>query len=159
LDLKVREDTYNPLLKRKEVRVEVDHDAAGTPSRMDIRKAVASKYNTGPESVYVLDIDTKTGTQSALCLVEVYDDPESAQRTVPKYIQIRNLPSEERKRVKEELAKKEEAKPKPEKVKETEKPKAEKPKEAAKEEKPKQETKPAAPPPEAAKKAKASEAK
>ncbi len=160
MDFKVKEDTYNPLLKRKEVRVEVDHDAAGTPSRMDLRKAIAAKYNTKPENVYVLDIDTKTGTQSALCAVEVYDDAQSAQRTVPKYIQIRNLPSEERKRVKEELAKKEEAKPKPEKPKAAEKPKAEKPKEEkpkeeTKEEKPKQEAKPA-PPPETPKKAKGS---
>jgi small subunit ribosomal protein S24e len=158
LDFKVREDTYNPLLKRKEVRVEVDHEGGGTPSRMEVRKAVASKFDTKPENVYVLDIESNTGTQKALCVVEVYDDPQSAQRTVPKYIQVRNLPPEERKRVREEQAKKEEAKPKAEKPK-AEKPKAEKPKEEpkeAKEEKPKQEAKPAAEPP---KKTKGSETK
>jgi small subunit ribosomal protein S24e len=158
LDFKVRQDTYNPLLKRKEVNVEVDHEGEGTPSRVDVRKAVASKFNTKPENVYVLDIETNTGTQSALCAIEVYDDPQSAQRTVPKYIQVRNLPPEERKRVREEQAKKEEAKPKAEKPK-AEKAKPEKPKEEpkeTKEEKPKQETKPAAEPP---KKAKGSEAK
>ena len=26
-----------------------------------------TKFNTKPENVYVLDIETKTGTQSALC--------------------------------------------------------------------------------------------
>jgi small subunit ribosomal protein S24e len=158
LDFKVRQDTYNPLLKRKEVHVEVDHEGEGTPSRVDVRKAVASKFNTKPENVYVLDIETNTGTQSALCAIEVYDDPQSAQRTVPKYIQVRNLPPEERKRVREEQAKKEEAKPKAEKPK-AEKAKPEKPKEEpkeAKEEKPKQEAKPATEPP---KKAKGSEAK
>ncbi|MGD0689973.1 MAG: hypothetical protein ABSA50_09420 [Candidatus Bathyarchaeia archaeon] len=158
MDFKVRQDTYNPLLKRKEVHVEVDHEGEGTPSRVDVRKAVASKFNTKPENVYVLDIETNTGTQSALCAIEVYDDPQSAQRTVPKYIQVRNLPPEERKRVREEQAKKEEAKPKAEKPK-AEKAKPEKPKEEpkeAKEEKPKQEAKPATEPP---KKAKGSEAK
>ena len=158
MDLKVKEDTYNPLLKRKEVRVEVDHDAAGTPSRTELRKAVASKYSTKPENVFVLDIETGTGTQTASCVVEVYDDPKGAQRIVPKYIQTRNLPLEERKRVREQEAKKEEAKPKPEKPKAAEKPKAEKPKEEAKEEKPKQEAKPPAPT-EAPKKGKGSEAK
>jgi small subunit ribosomal protein S24e len=137
LDFKIRQDTYNPLLKRKEVHVEVDHDAGGTPSRTDLRKAIATKYNTKPENVYVLNVETKTGTQSALCEVEVYDDPQSAQRTVPKYIQVRNLPPEERKRIKEQEAKKEEPKPK------AEKPKAEKPKEEAKDAKPKPEVKPA----------------
>ena len=158
MDFKVKQDTYNPLLKRKEVHVEVDHEGEGTPSRVDVRKAVASKFNTKPENVYVLDIETNTGTQSALCAVEVYDDPQSAQRTVPKYIQVRNLPLEERKRVREEQAKKEETKPKAEKPK-AEKAKPEKPKEEpkeAKEEKPKQETKPATEPP---KKSKGSEAK
>lgn len=137
MDFKIRQDTYNPLLKRKEVHVEVDHDAGGTPSRTDLRKAIATKYNTKPENVYVLNVETKTGTQSALCEVEVYDDPQSAQRTVPKYIQVRNLPPEERKRIKEQEAKKEEPKPK------AEKPKAEKPKEEAKDAKPKPEVKPA----------------
>lgn len=157
MDLKVKDDTYNPLLKRKQLSVEVDHDGGGTPSRVDLRKAIATKYNTKPDNVYILDIDTKTGTQSAVCVVEVYDDAQSARRTVPKYIQIRNLPPEERKKVKEEAAKKEEAKPKAEKPK-AEKPKiekAEKPKEEGKEEKPKQEAKPAA----EAKKGKEGEAK
>ncbi len=156
MDFKVRQDTYNPLLKRKEVRVEVDHDAAGTPSRIDLRKAIATKFNTKPENVYVLDIETKTGTQSALCAVEVYDDPQSAQRTVPKYVQVRNLPPEERKKVREQEAKKEEAKPKAEKPK-AEKAKPETPKvepKEVKEEKPKPEAKAEAP-----KKAKGSEAK
>lgn len=157
MDLKVKDDTYNPLLKRKQLSVEVDHDGGGTPSRVDLRKAIATKYNTKPDNVYILDIDTKTGTQSAVCVVEVYDDAQSVRRTVPKYIQIRNLPPEERKKVKEEAAKKEEAKPKAEKPK-AEKPKiekAEKPKEEGKEEKPKQEAKPAA----EAKKGKEGEAK
>jgi ribosomal protein S24E len=156
MDFKVTEDTYNPLLKRKQIRVEVDHDAASTPSRLDLRKAMAAKYNTKPENVFVLDVETRTGTQTASCAIEVYDDPQSAQRTVPKYIQTRNLPPEERKRVKEQEAKKEEAKP--EKPKAVEKPKAEKPKEETKEQKPKQEAKPA-PATEAPKKGKGSESK
>ena len=117
LDLKVKQDTYNPLLKRKEVSVEVEHEGQGTPSRVDLRKAVASKFSTKPENVYVVDVETKTGTQSALCQIEVYDDAETAQQTVPKYIQTRNLPPDERKRVREQQAKKEEAKPKGEKLK------------------------------------------
>jgi len=130
LELKIKQEEYNALLKRKEIYAEVDHDQAGTPSRVDLRKAIASKYGVKPESVYVIDVRTKTGTQSALCEVQVYDDREGAQRTVPKHIQTRNLPPEERKRVREQEAKKAEAKPK-----------AEKPKEKPKEEKAKQETK------------------
>jgi small subunit ribosomal protein S24e len=124
LDFKVRQDTYNPLLKRKEVSIEVEHEGQGTPSRVDLRKAVATKFSTKPENVYVIQVETKTGTQNTVCLVEVYDDPQAAQQTVPKHIQTRNLPPDERKQVREQEAKKEEAKPKPEK------PKAGKPEEA-----------------------------
>jgi ribosomal protein S24E len=148
LDFKVKQDTYNPLLKRKEVSIEVEHGGQGTPSRVDLRKAVASKFSTKPENVYIIDVETKTGTQDATCLVEVYDDPQLAQQTVPKHIQIRNLPPDERKKVREEQAKKGEAKPKAEKPKagKTEgKPEAKPAKqdEEAKEAKPKAEAKPA----------------
>jgi small subunit ribosomal protein S24e len=165
VDLKIKEDNYNALLKRKEVSVEVGHDGAGTPSRVDLRKAVATKYGTKPENVYVVDVETKTGTQSAVCEVQVYDDAETAKRTVAKYIQTRNLPPEERKQVrekeKEDAAKKEEkkegAKPSAEKAKgkEEQKPAPSKP-----EEKLKQEVKPEQKPPaEVAKKGKESEGK
>lgn len=117
MDLKVKQDTYNPLLKRKEVNVEVEHAGQGTPSRVDLRKAVASKFSTKPENVFVIDVETKTGTQNAECLVEVYDDAKTAEQTVPKYIQTRNLPPDERKQIREQQAKKEEGKPKPEKTK------------------------------------------
>lgn len=151
MDLKVRQDTYNPLLKRKEVSVEVEHEGQGTPSRIELRKAVASKFSTKPENVYVIDVETKTGTQNAICQIEVYDDAQTAQQTVPRYIQTRNLPPDERKQVREQEAKKEEAKPKPEKPKAAKpaeaKPeaKAAKPEEGAKEAKPKAEAKPTEP--------------
>ena len=159
MDFKVKQDTYNPLLKRKEVNIEVDHERQGTPSRLELRKAVASKYNTKPENVYVVDMETRTGTQNSLCAVEVYDDAEIAKQTVPKYIQTRNLPPEERKKIREQEAKKEEPKPKPEKPK-AGKPaaeaKPEKPAEEGKEAKPKAEAKPTGEP---AKKGKDGEAK
>jgi len=113
VDLRVKQDTYNPLFKRKEVSLEVEHDGEGTPSRVDLRKAVAAKFNTKAENVYVIDVETNTGTQNAKCLIEVYEDAKVAEQTVPKHIQTRNLPPEERKKVREQEAKKEEVKPKP----------------------------------------------
>jgi len=113
VDLKVKQDTYNPLFKRKEVSLEVEHEGVGTPSRVDLRKAVAAKFNTKTENVYVIDIETNTGTENAECLVEVYEDAKMAEQTVPKHIKTRNLPLEERKKVREQEGKKEEAKEKP----------------------------------------------
>jgi ribosomal protein S24E len=113
MEFKVRQDNYNALLKRKEVLIEVDHEKSGTPSRVDLKKAVAAKYGTKPENIHIVDVETKTGTQSAICEVQVYDDRAIAARVVPKYIQVRDLPPEERKQAREQQAKKQE-KPKQE---------------------------------------------
>ena len=111
MEFKVRQDTYNPLLGRKELSLDVEHESAGSPSRTSLRDAVAAKYGTKAENVFVVGIDTKTGTQYSVCEVQVYDDSEVAKKLVPKHIQIRNLPSEERKKIKEQ-SKKTEEKPK-----------------------------------------------
>jgi len=141
MEFKVKQDAYNPLLKRKELSLDVEHENEGSPSRTSLRNAVAAKYNTKSENVFIVGIDTKTGTQFSVCEVQVYDDPDTAKRVVPKHIQIRNLPSEERKKIKEQSKKPEEKpkaaeKPKPEKTPETKAP-------AGKEEK-KQDLKPEA---------------
>jgi len=129
MEFKVKQDTYNPLLKRKELSLDVEHDSQGSPSRTSLRDAVAAKYSTKAENVFIVEIGTKTGTQYSVCEVQVYDDPETAKRVVPKHIQIRNLPSEERKKIREQSKKSEEKpkaaeKPKPEKAKAEAKPPA-----------------------------------
>ena len=151
MDLRVKQDTYNPLFKRKEISLEVEHNGQGTPSRVDLRKAVAAKFNTKTENVYVIDLETSTGTQSAQCLVEVYEDAKIAGQTVAKHIRTRNLPPEERKKVREQEAKKEEAKPKPKPAKpaEPKTAKAAEGKTEAKAEKQEGESKEAKPKPEA----------
>jgi len=147
MELKVRQDTYNALLGRKELSLDVEHENAGSPSRTSLRDAVAAKYGTKAENVFVVEIDTKTGTQYSLCEVQVYDDPVAAKKLVPKHIQIRNLPSEERKKIKEQ------SKKTGEKPKAAEKPKQAKtePKTAGKEQQAKPEVK-TEPPKEEAKK-------
>jgi ribosomal protein S24E len=133
MEFKVKQDVYNPLLKRKEVSLDVNHEREGSPSRVALRDAIATKYSTKSENVFVVQIQTPTGSQHSVCEVEIYDDYEGARSVVPKHIQIRNLPSEERKKMREASKKAEE------------KPKVEKPKggaKAGKEEKSKQEAKP-----------------
>jgi len=137
LELKIKKDEYNPLLKRKEVYADVGHENGGSPSRLALRDAVASKYGVKSESVYVVDIHTRTGTQESECIIQVYDDLATAKLIVPEYIRVRNLPSEERTKLREQKAKKKEEKPKEAPKKEA-KPKetaAPAPKEQAKESK------------------------
>ena len=101
MELKVNSEVYNPLLKRKEISLEIDHKGQGTPQRFDVRKKAASKFGTKIENVFVNYLATATGLERATCSVQIYDDTESANSTVPEHIAVRNLSPEERAKRKE----------------------------------------------------------
>jgi ribosomal protein S24E len=132
MEIKVSNEFYNPLLKRKEITLEIEHTGEGTPQRFDIRKRMASKLNAKIENVFVVSLNTSTGLQRSTCALQVYDDPRAASSTVPEHVATRNLPPEERAKVKEakaakpekaaKPAEKREAKPKVSEAKPAEKP-------------------------------------
>ena len=113
MEIKVSNESYNPLLKRKEITLEIEHTGEGTPQRFDIRKRMASKLNAKIENVFVVSLDTSTGLQRSTCTLQVYDDSRAASSTVPKHVATRNLPPEERAKAKEAKAAKPEKAPKP----------------------------------------------
>lgn len=110
MEFKVINEFYNPLIKRKEVKAEIIHQAAGTPDRFSLRKELASKLNEDLEKLYIVKMVTKTGTNKTICDIEVYDNKETAKLIIPKHILIRNLSPEERKKALEEKEKKKKAK-------------------------------------------------
>ncbi len=101
MEIKVNNESYNPLLKRKEISLEIEHEGEGTPQRFDIRKRMASKLGTKIENVFVVALHTSTGLEKTLCSLQVYDDARAASSTIPEHIAIRNLPLEERVKAKE----------------------------------------------------------
>jgi ribosomal protein S24E len=131
MEIKVSNESYNPLLKRKEITLEIDHSGEGTPQRFDIRKRMASKLNAKIENVFVISLDTSTGMQRTTCALQVYDDPRAASSTIPEHVATRNLPPEERAKVKEDKAAKPEKAAKPAEKREA-KPKESEAKPAAK---------------------------
>jgi len=136
VEIRVLSQVYNPLLKRKEVKVEVTHSGAGTPDRFTIRKELASRLDVKLDNIYVVDLETRTGMEKTRCDAEVYDAPETAREIVPSYIIARNKPPEERKKE----AKPAEAPKKPEKKEEKKPPE---PKKEEKKPEKKEEKKPA----------------
>ncbi len=101
MEIKVLNESYNPVMKRKEMKVEVLHTSAGTPERYATRKALSEKLNAKLDNLYVIGMITGTGTQSTICEIELYEDQKFATHVVPKHIVTRNLPAEERKKLKE----------------------------------------------------------
>ena len=101
MEIKVSNEFYNPLLKRKEISLEIEHTGEGTPQRFDIRKRMAAKLNAKIENVFVVSLNTATGLQRSTCSLQVYDDSHVASSTVPEHVAVRNLSPEERAKVKE----------------------------------------------------------
>jgi small subunit ribosomal protein S24e len=102
-------EKQNPMLKRNEVQFRVDHAETGsTPTRLEIRKAVASALKIGMDAVFIRKFETKTGTSIAFGVANVYDSVEQAKLIEPEYIAKRNVPPAEK--PKEEAPKEEKPK-------------------------------------------------
>jgi small subunit ribosomal protein S24e len=95
MEIKIISEKENPLLKRKEVNFQVEHSQTGnTPSRLEVRKAVATALKKDADLVFVKKMETKTGTRTAVGLANVYDSVEQAKLIEPEYIVKRNVPPE-----------------------------------------------------------------
>jgi len=96
MEVKIVSEKENPLLKRREVYFQVEHREAGsTPSRLDVKKAVATALKKDAELVFVKKFETKTGMHIAFGTANVYDSVEQARFTEPEHIKKRNSPPEE----------------------------------------------------------------
>jgi small subunit ribosomal protein S24e len=131
MKINITTQQYNPLLKRKEIVFEIKHeDIKGTPSRIEVRKALAENLKANVDLVYVRKMQTRTGTMQAKGEANIYDTIEQAKLVEPQHIIERNVPSEKKPKDEEKAEEKPKA-PKPEKIekvekaKEPEKPKAE----------------------------------
>jgi ribosomal protein S24E len=96
LDFKIKSDSYNALLARRELRIEVPHESSGTPNRFELRKSVASKLGVKIDNVFVISLRSRTGTRLSTAHIQVYDDPSMASLVLPRYLRERNLPPEQR---------------------------------------------------------------
>jgi len=77
---------YNPLLKRKEITFEVNHEkAGGTPTRLDVRKELATLLKMDIDLVYIKKMTTKTGTRIAVGTANAYDSAEQAKLVESKH--------------------------------------------------------------------------
>jgi len=93
---KITSQKQNPLLERTEISFEVEHrEAGGTPSRLGVRKELASKLKRDVELVYVKRMETRTGTLTAVGEATAYDSVEQAKLVEPEHIVARNTTQKE----------------------------------------------------------------
>ncbi|MEM3769931.1 MAG: 30S ribosomal protein S24e [Candidatus Bathyarchaeia archaeon] len=98
MEVKILSENVNPLLKRKEVVFQVDHNQTGsTPQRLEVKSTIAKLLKTDANLVFIKKLETKTGTRKAIGLANVYDSIEHAKLIEPEYIVKRNIPPEKTK--------------------------------------------------------------
>jgi small subunit ribosomal protein S24e len=143
------EDKTNGLLKRRELKC-LFKGFAGKLTRKEAAEMLAKELKLDKKFVIPISLEGETGMSDINCTFYVYDDENLAKRHLPKYIFMRMLTKEERKKAKEaEKAKgKKSAEGAPAEVKEAPKEEAkaetkakEEPEGTAKAEKPKKEAK------------------
>jgi len=93
MKVKIVSEKENPLLKRKEIVFEVNHQENGsTPPRTDVKKALADILGVNHSLVFIKQFETKTGTLIAQGRANIYPNVEQAEKIEPKYVIQRNLP-------------------------------------------------------------------
>ena len=103
---RIVEDRKNPLLKRRELMLEIWHIGLPTPPRLEVRQKVAEMLGVDVNCVYIRHIYTEFGWGKSKVEVHVYEDPEFGKKIEPLYIQLRNMPKEEAEKIREELRQK-----------------------------------------------------
>jgi len=103
MEIKIISENENPLLRRREVQFKVEHGQVGcTPQRLEIRTAIANKLKKDTELVFIKKLETKTGTNTAIGIANIYDSMEQAKLIEPEYIIKRNVPEKPREEEKKE---------------------------------------------------------
>ena len=95
MSFEVVEEHTNNLLGRREAKLVVHHEGAGTPDRLTVRKLASEHFKATVDRVFVRSIATRTGGSSATCMVEIYTDAKAAE-IVPAYLKNRMLPKDQR---------------------------------------------------------------
>ncbi|MEM1873412.1 MAG: 30S ribosomal protein S24e [Acidilobaceae archaeon] len=86
----IRREKYNPLVGRIELEVEIEHLLKPTPSRVDVRRAIAEAYGVDLERVYVRSLNTEYGVGVTRAVIHIYDSVERAKSFEPEYVIKRN---------------------------------------------------------------------
>jgi len=94
LKTKILSRRRNELLNRGEISFEILHEKGGTPTRLEVRKQLASMLSVNIDCVIIKKIETKRGSTATIGEANIYDSVEQVKYTEPSYIISRNIPKE-----------------------------------------------------------------
>lgn len=96
MNIKVLSDEKNVFFRRREVSAELGYEGV-TPSRMNVKRALADKLGAKEELVIVKRLKPGFGNASALVQANIYDDEKSLDELETKYFVRKNTPGQKKK--------------------------------------------------------------
>jgi small subunit ribosomal protein S24e len=90
VEIKILEDRPNPLMKRHEVRFEVAHATAATPSRDAVRGELSKLVKAPKDRVIIERMNARYGTAVTRGDAMVYESVDAVKATVRDHILVRN---------------------------------------------------------------------
>ena len=90
MEVRILEDHANPLMKRHELRFEVAHATAATPTRDAVRGELSKLVKAPKDRVIIERMHARFGTATTRGDAMIYDSTEAAKAIVRGHILIRN---------------------------------------------------------------------
>ena len=90
MEIKILEDRPNPLMKRHELRFEVAHATAATPSRDSVRGELSKLVKAPKDRVIIERMHARFGTATTRGDAFIYETTEAAKAIVRAHILVRN---------------------------------------------------------------------
>lgn len=91
-ELNVVGDQPNPAVGRREIRFEIYHGQASTPTRREVKEKLAARFNADPSTLIIEKMVTKINSWKTVGLAYLYDSAERAKLFTPKHILRKELP-------------------------------------------------------------------
>ena len=79
MELKITQETQNPLFKRKEIIATINSDI--TPSKSDVEKKLSEKFSTESENISIKNIKGKFGSKDFQIQASIYENPKDKNST------------------------------------------------------------------------------
>ncbi len=73
-NLKIKE---TPLLARKRIKFELEHNNQSTPTKIKLKEDIAKKYNVNPDLVAIRHIYGKFGLQTSKVIAHIYENEKT----------------------------------------------------------------------------------
>lgn len=74
IDMTILEEKHNPILKRKDIIIEIRHQGKPTPKKEDVHKAVTDRFKGDPKKTEVIYMLTEKGLGKTKAKAFIWED-------------------------------------------------------------------------------------